>query len=285
MSSKDPFRNLFIAAVVVAGLHVAANITFQTALPAFRFHDQIADPWCTWTYWRYAISCTWIIPLFGAVLLWVNYDQKIWYPIQTLLTIAYIGWGIVHVAWMVVTLVNCNDKTGIDFDYPHCVNRNFPAETKADFSFFIYLITISTQLGCTIFWWYFGYQLRLISAALMWATAANISSNINDVTPIKAMKEYHKQMGNLIGNAISERYAQQNNININHIPNEDVKYHNLMGQHIYNKLVEYQNSNGKTGTGVKPYPSVIGTQLGKSINQLINAHKTHVLNHAIGHHY
>lgn len=280
MSTKDPFRNLFIGGAVVAILHIVANVSYSGALLAFRFHDQIDDPWNTWVFWRFVISCTWIVPLVATILLWINYDQKFWYPIQTIVTIAYIFWGVVHVAWLVIELVNCNDKTGPDFDYPHCVNRFFPAETRPDFSFYIYLIAIATQLACTIFWWYFGYQLRLISAALLWATAASIVSNINDEEPTshKAMKHYHKIIGQLIGNSLSNNLAQQKNVDVNHLPKEDIKYHELLGQRLYNELVTYQTSIGKSGTGVVSFPQANGSIIGKSIIQLLKSHNSHLVN-------
>lgn len=179
---SNPFTTLFIGSIVIGALNIASTICYSVGVMAFRYHDQISDPWNTWTWWRHVISTTWIVPMFLYFALWKFYQSAALYTVQMLATFGYVCWGIVHVGWMIVEWTNCNDFTGLDPDVPHCINRFYPGETIPDFSFYLVFISLCVSLGCSAWWLYAGSALKTISASLLFASSiqSKVGSSISE---------------------------------------------------------------------------------------------------------
>ena len=287
---RDPFRNLFYIASLVGLVAVAGVVTYGTALMAFRFQDQLLDPWSTWVFWRFAISTTWIVPTAITFILWLNYDTPLWYTIQKLFCVAYIVWGVVHVGWMIVEWANCNDKTGLDFDYPHCVNRYFPAETIPDFSFYLYFCSVAAELLCTIWWLWFGTELQMAATQILFSTKISggglvgqrlhadsmvLSHDSPHADSNQLMQDYLRKVGVHIGAALDRhgREVPEHQLSI-----EDRALHRIAGQQVALALVDYNSGQGKTGTGIQSFTQYLGTRIGADLRAQLRAHSSHLSN-------
>ena len=98
-----------------AKLHVLALLVYNIGLHVGSISvDESGYPWKTSIYWRYAISCTWIIPLYFSATLWINRDKRVWisrdkrgfYAIHSSVMIVYMLSGMLHIAVMIINFVD-----------------------------------------------------------------------------------------------------------------------------------------------------------------------------------
>lgn len=278
---SNPFTTLYVGSAVVGLLHAAATIAYSLAMMAFRWHDEVMDPWHTWTWWRFAISTTWIVPMLFAILFWVNYDSTLWPNIQMGVSLAYIVWGIVHVGWMIVEWTNCNDFTGMHPDVPHCINRFYPSETIPDFSFYLAFVSLCVCLGCTVWWLYFGSALRATANTLLYATRASTTFGVGkkigdslETGPSLLVREDHKRQIEKVAQYIGAHIY--NNPEIYGYRRGDPNHQNLhkKAEAALHEVMQKNQAGGGTGTGISP--QMLSHASGHGFGGLLNAHASFV---------
>jgi len=301
MAKRDPFRLVFGLGIAMKIIHIAAYLLYVVSLMAIRFEDQVNDPWHSWDWWFFALSCTLILPLFLADMLRTSYDVAVLFSIQTGLAVIWTAWGFLHSVLLTIAFNNCNEQDSSVFKYPYCVNRNYPAQTWPDFSMYIYWITILVMTACNAFWVWYGYRLRMASYALEWASAAAggytgaemKAKTGKDVSTAPALQAYHDHISGVMAEALSKNsFRTQDHIGIEMHQSAAV-VNELAGAHVYNALVKFNSSKGNTGVGLPTFakfmndhhpeymealgsPPTSGRPLGDTIQSKLAVMSTHV---------
>jgi hypothetical protein len=128
---------------LVIGLSAHAYIA---GLAAIRYQDPINEPFLTWTYWRYTVMA--FVIVLTLVFMWIfAFDVSVLQiPVRGYLfwlIFLAVGFAAVFVVWEIIIWTKCNEVASPGpppvFKYPHCVNRDYPANNSPDAAFLLTL--------------------------------------------------------------------------------------------------------------------------------------------------
>ena len=156
-------NHLKTIAIYVAIVQCIVITVYAMMLPLTRLEDDYGhlEPWDSADFWFLIISASFVIPLVTSLILLIKRNQPIMFTIQMIVSLVYVLWGFFHIIHMSVVLSKCNNLTVGIPNHPYCINRQYPADTKVEFSFIVLLCTLFLNLNMTIFWLWFGSNLKM----------------------------------------------------------------------------------------------------------------------------
>lgn len=285
-SAKDPFRALNISRVIVSLAQLGAVSMYAAAFGAFRYHDQVVDPWQSFVFYRFASA----VPLFllGLMLSWVlwdNYGARAIQQLQFVVAAGVAGVGAVHLVWMIVDWTNCNDNTGIYPDVPWCRNRYAPvvpaSDELADFSFFVLFISQAANLMCAIYWVVFGQAVKSASSALIVRAMVGGDSMIaseytnrkyNDLA--EASADHAAMLGQFVGAALHQAHHEQKRSGqsiMSGVRDGDEHLHRIAGGQLIEAMYRAHQANPNSG-GLPSFSRFLDHSLGDNLGTAIAAH-------------
>lgn len=282
-SARDPFRGLNIMRVLVTITQITAVSAYAAAFGAFRYHDQVLDPWNTFVFYRFAAQTPmFLFGLMMAWLLWDNYGVRGYQTLQFIVSLGISAVGAVQLVWMIIDWTNCNENTGVNPDVPWCRNRYAPiappAGELADFSFYMLFVGQSANLLCAIYWIVFGQSVKSANSALIVRSIVSGDSIIASEYTNKqyasleeASNDHLKMLGTAVGAALRDAATSETPV-MDGVKDGDEHLHRVAGNQIVHALYTAQAKYPNSG-GLPSFSRFLGHSLGDNLSTAIDAHK------------
>jgi len=181
---NEGLRSSLTWAALMTLVWLAATAAYNIGYGQMRYVEVApAEPISSWTFWRFFIAGYFPDVIYGLTMyLLVSSAFTKKKPNRLLTYIVWfgsllaIGWNVMFVIWEATTWANC-DAGGNTLlpAHPECLNRKFPLEQQADWTFII--IVISGGVLCAPSIVAFWISQQVLNTAL----AANVFETQGDV--------------------------------------------------------------------------------------------------------
>lgn len=165
-------RNLsrvYLLLVLGSILFAGGFFTYLAGYGSIRYFNVVTESWKSWTWWEYFITAgIGLVPFIG--LWWYVYNisttQGNTHSGLLFMVCLCVGaWYLVFIIFEAIKWSRCNEFNGLDPREPNCINRDYPAKTLPDTSFFLTFIGACVQLAfCGMAMW-LSEQVRCIGTA------------------------------------------------------------------------------------------------------------------------